>query len=404
MPTASSELACHHCGAAHRRVPVEKNYVAICQRCDTVLETYSALGASGWCAIALTAVITFIMANAYPVGTLLVQGTGQAATFLDTVVVAWEAGFPWVSFLAGATGFALPAMHLCLLLWVLVPLSFGRVTPGFDEALSIIDKITPWSMVPVFLLGALVAIVKLVDLATLHIGVGLLATVATAVLLTGLLRLNGQKLRLMAQDGGLKVANVHTHPSPSPRQINRTWALLATAVILYIPANLLPIMYVHAINGSSGHTIMGGVIELWQGGAWDIALVVFIASVFVPLLKLFALAILVWLTQRRSASNLKARTRIYSMVEFIGQWSMLDVFVVILLAALAKFGNLLDIAPGAGAAAFGGVVVVTMIAAMGFDPRLQWRLAGHRRHLNWRKRQSDRSDVLALTINRRHAS
>lgn len=381
MQASASKLSCHHCGAMYERVPLDKDHLAMCQRCDTVLETYSGLTAGGWCAIALTAVMTFIMANAYPVGTLLVQGTGQSATFLDTVVVAWEAGFPWVATLTGATGFALPALHLSLLLWILIPLSLGRVAPAFDGVLSLIDKLTPWSMVPVFLLGALVAIVKLVDLATLHLGVGLYATVATAVLITGLLRLNGQKLRHMAQDRGLTVAEAHAHPPPSPKQINRTWALLATAVILYIPANLLPIMYVHAINGSSGHTIMGGVIELWQGGAWDIALVVFIASVFVPVLKLFALAVLVWLTQTRSALNLKARTRIYSMVEFIGQWSMLDVFVVILLSALGKFGNLLDIAPGAGAAAFGGVVVVTMVAAMGFDPRLQWRLAGHRRHL-----------------------
>ena len=404
MSVVTAHLNCHHCGATYRRVPLDNDHLAVCQRCDSVLETEGHLSASGWCAIALTAVITFVMANAYPVGTLLVQGTGQSATFLDTVIVAWDAGFAPVAVLAGLTGFALPALHLCLLLWVLVPLSVGRVTPGFDDALALIDKITPWSMVPVFLLGALVAIVKLVDLATLHIGTGLFATVATAVLLTGLSRLTGQKLRHMALDGGLSVTLPHAHPSPSPRQINRTWALLATAVILYIPANLMPIMYVHAINGSSGHTIMGGVIELWHGGAWDIALVVFIASVFVPLLKLFALAVLVWLTQIRSTSNLKARTRIYRAVEFIGQWSMLDVFVVILLAALAKSGNLLDIAPGAGAAAFGGVVVVTMIAAMGFDPRLQWRLAGHRGHLNRRERLASVDPVSDLSTHTRQTS
>jgi len=381
MAANHSVLTCHHCGLHHRRTPVQKHHVAVCQRCDSVLETYSGLSAGGWCAIALTALITFIMANTYPVGTLLLQGSGQSSTFLGTVVVAWNAGFPWVAGLTAMTGFILPALHLTLLLWVLLPLSFGRVAPAFESAVGLIDKLTPWSMVPVFLLGALVAIVKLVDLATLKIGIGLYATVATAILITGLLRLTGQKLRHMAQDIGLDVAAPHVHPPPSPRQINRTWALLATAVILYIPANLLPIMYVHAINGSSGHTIMGGVIELWQGGAWDIALVVFIASVFVPVLKLFALATLVWLAQKRSSLNLKARTKIYGMVEFIGQWSMLDVFVVILLSALGKFGNLLDIAPGPGAAAFGGVVVLTMVAAMGFDPRLAWRLAGHRSHL-----------------------
>lgn len=381
MQPTRSHLACHHCGASFRRIPVEKGHVATCSRCDSVLETYSSLDASGWTALTITAVITFVLANAYPIGSLLFQGTGRSATFLDTVGVAWDAGFPWVATLTGATGFALPALHLCLLLWVLVPMSMGRVAPAFDGVVNLIDRLTPWCMVPVFLLGSLVAIVKLVDLATLKLGVGLYATVMTAVLITGLSRLDGQKLRNMAQDQGLDVDDPHPHAPPSPKLINRTWALLATAVVLYIPANLLPIMYIHAINGSSGHTIMGGVIELWHGGAWDIALVVFIASVFVPLLKLFALAMLVWLAQQRSPANLKARTRIYAMVEFIGQWSMLDVFVVTLLAALGKFGTLLDIVPGAGAAAFGGVVVVTMIAAMGFDPRLSWRLAGHRRHL-----------------------
>jgi paraquat-inducible protein A len=381
MRHADSHVTCHHCGAQFRRVRVEKDHVALCSRCDSVLETYSGLKADGWSAIAITALITFVLANAYPIGTLLFQGTGRSATFLDTVKVAWDAGFTWVALLTGATGFALPALHLFLLLWILIPLSLGRIAPAFEKIVTIIDKLTPWCMVPVFLLGALVAIVKLVDLATLKLGVGLYATVATAIFITGLSRLNGQKLRNMAQDRGLNVSDAPIHAAPSPKLINRTWALLATAIILYIPANLLPIMHVHAINGSSGHTIMGGVIELWQTGAWDIALVVFIASVFVPMLKLFALSVLVWLAQKRSALNLKARTRIYTMVEFIGQWSMLDVFVVILLAALGKFGNLLDIAPGSGAAAFGAVVVLTMIAAMGFDPRLSWRLAGHRRHL-----------------------
>ena len=137
-------------------------------------------------------------------------------------------------------------------------------------------------------------------------------------------------------------------------------------------------MNISSIGGSSSHTIMGGVVELWQLGSWDIALIVFIASVAVPLFKLIALAILVLMAQRGMTGQLKARTHLYHIVEFIGQWSMLDVFVVILLSALGRFGSLLDIEPGLGAAAFGGVVIMTMLAALGFDPRLAWRRAGHR--------------------------
>lgn len=377
---APSRLSCHHCGAIYRRVPLESGYLSLCARCDTVLETKSEFTANGWLAIVVTAMLTFTLANIYPLGTLVLQGTGQSATFLDAVMVTWHAGYPEVAFLTGAVGFALPALHLSLLLWILGPLAIGRLPLHFEGALKIIDRLTPWCMVPVFLLGALVAIVKLVGLATFDLGAGLFATIATAVLITSLLRLNAEKLRHMAHDMALTVFEPPPAKAPSPALLNRTWALILTAVILYIPANLLPIMHVHAINGSSGHTIMGGVIELWQMGSWDIAAVVFIASVFVPVLKIISLGVLVWLTQKRSTLNLKSRTKIYAMVEFIGQWSMLDVFVVILLSALGKFGNLLDIAPGAGAAAFGGVVVVTMIAAMGFDPRLAWRQAGHKRH------------------------
>ena len=391
MRGTPSRLACHHCGAVYRRVPLEKDHLALCARCDTILETKSEFAAHSWLAIVITAMITFTMANTYPLGTLVVQGTAKSATFLDAVAVAWQAGYPEVALLTGAVGFVLPAVHLCLLLWVLGPLAVGRLPLFFESTVRIIDHLTPWCMVPVFLLGALVAIVKLIDLATLHLGVGLFATVATAVLITSLLRLNAEKLRHMAHDLNLSFDEPPPDKSPSPALLNRTWALIFTAIILYIPANLLPIMHVDALNGSSGHTIMGGVIELWQMGSWDIAAVVFIASVFVPVLKIISLGVLVWLTQRRSTLDLKARTKIYAMVEFIGQWSMLDVFVVILLSALGKFGNLLDIAPGAGAVAFGGVVVVTMLAAMGFDPRLAWRQAGHRRHQTSHKTKPDLS-------------
>lgn len=388
MTDAASRLACHHCGAVFRRVALEKNHSAICSRCDTVLEVSGVFTAGSWVAIVIATMMTFILANAYPVGTLIVQGTAISATFLDAVIVTWHAGYPAVALLTAGVGFLLPALHLCLLLWVLGPLAMGRLPLFFEGAVHLIDRLKPWCMVPVFLLGALVAIVKLVDLATLHLGIGLFATLVAAVLITSLSRLDAEKLRHMAHDLGIDVAHAPLAKPPSPAQIKRTWALLMTAVVLYIPANLLPIMYIDAINGSSGHTIMGGVIELWQMGSWDIALVVFIASVFVPMLKLLSLGGLVWLTQIRSNMHLKTRTKAYAMVEFIGQWSMLDVFVVILLSALGKFGNLLNISPGAGAAAFGGVVVVTMIAAMGFDPRLAWRRAGHRRHIREENKQS----------------
>jgi len=378
--SAQAELACHHCGAVYRRVPLDPGQWARCIRCNELLESAGLFTPKAWLAVILGALVSLALANAFPVATLVVQGSHQSTTFLHAVMVTWYAGFPEVSILTVLVGFVLPVVHLCLLLWLFIPLTFGRVPLFFDTLLPVLDQIKHWCMVPVFLLGCLVAIVKLVQLATLIPGVGLFATLATAVLITSLGRLNGHRIRLMAQDLGLAVKSEELPPPPSPLSITRTWALLVAAVALYFPANLLPVMYISAITGDEGHTIVGGVIELWQMGSWDIALVVFIASVFVPVFKIILLSTLIYLTQRKSDVGLRRRTRLYRLVESIGQWSMLDVFVVILLAALGKFGALLDIEPGPGAAAFGGVVVLTMLAAMQFDPRLAWRYSGHRRH------------------------
>lgn len=375
-------LACHHCGASYQRPILSPGQWARCVRCDSVLETYATFTPSAWLAVVCAAILTLALANAYPVATLVVQGAAQPASFFDAIIITWQTGYPEVALLTLAAGFVLPALQLGLLAWVLSWFVSGHLPPHFDRLLDVLDWIKPWCMVPVFLMGVLVSVVKLAGLATLVPGVGLFATAVSAVLITSLARLSAFRLRTIAFDAALPVGPVHEQAPPSPAQFTRIWALLLAALILYIPANLLPIMSINAITGSSAHTIMGGVIELVGMGSWDIALVVFIASVMVPSFKLICLATLVWLAQQKNGYALRRRTHLYGMVEFIGQWSMLDVFVVILLSALGRFGALLSIQPGAGAVAFGAVVVLTMLAAMSFDPRLAWRRAGYRKHLS----------------------
>lgn len=374
-------LTCHQCGASYMRPILEPDQWAQCLRCNSVLESYGAFTPMAWLAIILTTLMSLGFANAYPVMTLFLQGQGQAATFFDAVAVVWREGYPEVAIATFAAGFLLPAIHLCLLIWVLVPLSFGRLPFFFESVINIIDRLKPWCMVPVFLLGILVSAVKLAGLASLVLGIGLFATACAALLITSLSRLSQHRLRLMALDLGVPAHPPEIPKPPSPRQISRVWALLLAAAIMYLPANLLPIMQITSVGGTSGHTIVGGVIELYQLGSWDIALVVFVASVLVPVFKLIALSTLVALTQFGAARGLKSRTQLYRVVEFIGQWSMLDVFVVILLSALGQFGALLSIQPGSGAIAFGAVVILTMLAAISFDPRLAWRRAGHRSHV-----------------------
>ncbi len=154
--------------------------------------------------------------------------------------------------------------------------------------------------------------------------------------------------------------------------LQRTIALVITAIILYIPANVLPIMTTTQLGTPEDSTILGGVVLLIHHGSYPIAAVIFIASVLVPTGKLMAICLLVWSVKRGQKTSLVQRTKLYRVTEFVGKWSMTDVFVVAVLVALIQLGGLLNITAGPAAIAFGGVVIVTMLAAETFDPRLIW--------------------------------
>ena len=156
------------------------------------------------------------------------------------------------------------------------------------------------------------------------------------------------------------------------RSIQYTWALVIAAAICYIPANVLPVLTTNALGSSDSDTIMGGVVFLYTSGSWPLALIVLIASVMVPLGKLFALVYLLIVVQRGSIGDMHQRTRLYRMVEFIGRWSMLDVFVDTFTVALIQLQPLMSVEPGPGVLFFAAVVVLTMLAAESFDPRLIW--------------------------------
>ena len=157
-----------------------------------------------------------------------------------------------------------------------------------------------------------------------------------------------------------------------PLSVHRTLAWLVVALALYVPANLLPVMTTTSLIGRESHTIVGGIFELWSTGSHELALIVFIASIVVPVLKIGSLALLAITAQRRSRWRQRERAMLYRLVDTVGHWSMLDVFVVVLLVGMVRFGVLATVQPEAGLLAFGAVVVATMLAASSFDPRLIW--------------------------------
>lgn len=402
---AGSLLACRHCDTLHAATAVEPGGMAVCRRCGYVLFRRSRFSLGVWSALTAAALAVFAIANLFPVATLTLLGKTIEVTFIDALQQSWLEGHYVLSVMTGLAGFWAPLTQLCFLLWALGCLRSRRLPHDFAFAMRIYAKVGPWSMVPVLMLGIIVAIVKFADLAALEPGPGVWAFGVLTFMLTGLSRLDAPRLWSYAAEAGLApvardaglpadqlvacdscgfVQDRHGQDSQAcercgnrvhkrkPDMRPRVWALILAAAVAYVPANVLPMMEIRSTLGTSAHTILGGVVELWRLGSWDLALIVFVASVVVPITKLFALALLMLAQTWRGDAVQRQRTRLYELVEFIGQWSMLDVFVVILMAAMANFPGVSQIIAGPAAATFGMVVVLTMLAAMSYDPRTGW--------------------------------
>lgn len=182
-------------------------------------------------------------------------------------------------------------------------------------------------------------------------------------------QLNRQQLNAHKQACSRCGAAIHAR---RPNSVLRTWALLLTAAILYIPANLLPIMTVSSLGNGSPDTIMSGVLTLVHHGMYPIAGVVFVASILVPTFKLVGIGLLLFSVQRHQPLSARQRILMYRFIEFIGRWSMLDIFVIAILVAVVNFGRIASVSANLGAVAFASVVILTMLAAVTFDPRLIW--------------------------------
>lgn len=160
--------------------------------------------------------------------------------------------------------------------------------------------------------------------------------------------------------------------SRNKNSMQNTIALLVTSIVLYIPANILPIMYTQYFGEKTASTIFGGVLTLWSQGSYPIALIIFFASVLVPVAKIVALSWLCYSVLSNRYRSYKKNHRLYRLTEFVGRWSMVDVFVVAILVALIQMGSFMSVHPGEAALAFGALVITTMIAAITFDSRLIW--------------------------------
>ncbi len=401
-------VACQHCATLHARTPLEPGAMATCRRCGYPLYRQSTLPLDGWIALVLTALAVFAIANIFPIIELDIAGMTVRASLPNALWLTWQQDHKLLSIMTGMFAFWLPLTQLLVTLWALLAIRSRRLPADFRYGMRLLHHTLPWSMVPVLMLAIMVAMVKFAGLARVSLEPAMWAFAVLTFLLTGLSRLTAHRLWQYAEDAGLvatatpeTIAHEGTFVASceacslvqgvsqdgiaqscyrcgarlhlrKPNPTSRVWALVIAASILYVPANLLPVMRVRTLTSDTMHTILGGVIELWRLGSWDLAVIVFVASVVVPLTKLLALAILMLGGRWRGALVQRQRTRLYELIEFIGQWSMLDVFVVILLTAIANFPGISQVIAGPGAASFGMVVILTMLATMSYDPRRGW--------------------------------
>jgi paraquat-inducible protein A len=301
-----------------------------------------------------------------------------------------------------ATTVVIPFIRLAGLAAVILGVHRGSHSRRLARLLAWTGRLAPWSMVEVFLLGGFVAYANLVDLAEVLPG-------AAAWALGALMLASAATDSLCDRDALWEALTPPALPPPSPNRtpvscpvcgllcdapprgrastcprcasrlhhrkpasLERCTALLIAATLLYLPANILPVMTVLRLGHGGPHTILSGVEGLIAAGMWPLALLVFFASITVPVLKLVSLSVLVLATHRGSRRHLRIRALLFRVVDAVGRWSMIDVFMVSILTSVVQFGAIATIVPGPGVLAFCAVVILTMFAAEAFDPRLMW--------------------------------
>ncbi len=385
---------------------------ALCCRCEAVLRKRRrmkpAKSIEHMLALVVTGIVLFVIANAFPIVSLRVGENEMATTLFASVRYLSTHDMLILAGLVFVTGFGAPLVQLCGLLYILLPLYFNRISVYAPRVYHLVRFVSLWSMPEVLMLGILVSVVKLSAMATVIPGIalwtfGLLIFIVAAILVEldteTLWKQISPKIRSLKQQSfnqNVQLINCHAchlltpvvqqqqrHQTRCPRcsavlhvrkpeSPARCTALLLAAFVMYIPANLLPVMVITSLGKTESDTIMSGVISLATSGDWPLALVVFIASIVVPSLKLLILSMLLLTVRFKARWMPKERTRLYRLTEVIGRWSMVDIFVDTLMASLIQIQGLMVIEVGAGAVAFGSVVVLTMLAAMAFDPRLIW--------------------------------
>nr|WP_024967645.1 membrane integrity-associated transporter subunit PqiA [Pantoea sp. IMH] len=400
---AEKWMLCPQCDLMTQLPELKPGSKASCPRCDTTLESRWDEPRKRPTGYALASLFMLLLANLYPFVSMHVSGLRSEISLWHIPEVMVSEDYSSLATLFILFVQAVPTFCMVALLLLLnnAPLSHG-LKRGLARLLF---QAKNWGMAEIFLAGVLVSFVKLMAYGDIGTGTSFIPWCLFCLLhlralqcvdrrwlwqhiaptpqlpVTPVPGVSGLKqgLRSCRCCTAILAADQFICPrcgtgghARRRNSLQWTMALLVTSLILYIPANLMPIMVTESLGDKMQSTIMSGVILLWSDGSYPVALIIFIASIMVPSLKMLAIGWLCWDANGGGRHDSEKMHKIYEVVEFVGRWSMIDVFVIAVLSALVRMGQLMSIYPAAGALLFAIVVILTMFAAMTFDPRLIW--------------------------------
>ena len=376
-------IQCHECALLVHLPTLKLSQKAQCPRCGLVLSAMHDNALERIMVFAITALIFLILSFVFDFLAFSRNGLENSFSLLESLHILINNNYHILAAIEIITVFIVPMMILLILVYLSFYLFKGKFPPKGHHLLRIVYALLPWSMVEIFLIGALVSIIKIVSMADIYLGMSFYSFALYSLFITlVVLHLDKQQFTQLLNDSMLQQAASsklsetdncsNKHLARSQHSIQQTWAFIFTAIIVYIPANIMPIMTTRAFGQDEPSTILGGVILLWEMGSFPIALIIFIASIVVPIAKIVIISWLNYTVQKKQYGLTSPRIKLYRLAEFIGRWSMIDVFVVIILASMIQLGDTMSIYPGKAILAFCGVVILTMLAAMSFDSSLIW--------------------------------
>ncbi|PID77191.1 MAG: hypothetical protein CSB24_02730 [Deltaproteobacteria bacterium] len=411
IPAESRVIACPGCDLLLALdCSIETRFSQVCPRCSQTIYRIKPKSVNKVLALAITGLLIYFPAVFSPLLSMEKLGMKGHGNVVSSAVSLYQGGYYLAAAVVFLAAVLLPFLLLFLIFWVSLNIRAGRKSAMLRKMFSAYLHLQEWGMTEVYFLGIIITIIKMNPKATIYYDTGFFCFLALVIISVGILAALDKRLfwTMLEPDdsAALSITDLHDAKGKSalqlglaacricgklqpetggrcsccnsilhariPASLSKTWALVITSAMFFIPANILPIMQVDLLGVPGSSTIMDGIIFFFEHGNYPIGLIIFTASVLVPLFKVAGLMIILFTVHSRRRRFLRQKAGLFRFIEFIGRWSMLDIFVIALLTVLVDFGFFTSVYAAPAATYFCLVVVFTMLAALVFDPRIMW--------------------------------